>query len=453
MDGLDFFNCYMMASVQLLIGFYSYAKFLKKEIKPLYALLRAGLGTIVLNIAENGAAVGLGLFILMLAADGLFLLKIYNASVLLYAVITAQTMQFMFGIVHSALCLLFPFAGSGEMAGVFFMTLGYLALPATIVCYYLINKCFPYDEKIGMSSKYAVLILMPVLLIFFVGEYIRSAIYGNTIVTDAGGAILNANHTKMLAIQILGMASLFCVLFSYQKLSENFRLHTKLSLLEQEEHYLSQYVAEAKSRYEETKSFRHDSKNHIAVLNRLLREGKMDQAANYLKDMDEMANALSFPCSTNHPVADILVGSKLGMAKSMGADVSCTLTIPYPCEVREIDFASILSNALDNAIYACKSMDADSEKYICVSGKMQGDFLLIEVENNCRKVGGFQKGTGLQNIQSVAEKYHGAVQIKAEDTRFILSVLLVIPQRSESISQQTAQASSRIAEEEDRGCL
>lgn len=47
---------------------------------------------------------------------------------------------------------------------------------------------------------------------------------------------------------------------------------TELSLLEQEEHSLLQYVEAAKERYEKTKSFSHDIKNHITVVKNLHHE-------------------------------------------------------------------------------------------------------------------------------------------------------------------------------------
>ena len=110
--------------------------------------------------------------------------------------------------------------------------------------------------------------------------------------------------------------------------------------------------------------------------------------------------------------------------------------LPYPCLVRDIDFCIILSNALDNAIYACKQMKDDVEKYINVAGRMKGDFLLLEVENSFQGSTSFTRGIGLSNIKAVAEKYHGAMHIKTQSTTFYLNVLLIIPQHSESSSQQ-----------------
>ena len=58
-------------------------------------------------------------------------------------------------------------------------------------------------------------------------------------------------------------------MFAYKKLVDSFKLSRELSLLELEKHSLNQYVEEAKVRYEKTKAFRHDVKNHISIVKRI----------------------------------------------------------------------------------------------------------------------------------------------------------------------------------------
>ena len=116
----------------------------------------------------------------------------------------------------------------------------------------------------------------------------------------------------------------------------------------------------------------------------------------------------------------------MGIAKSMGIDVDCSLLLPYPCCLRDIDICIILSNALDNAIQAVKRLDAGMEKYIHVSGRIQGDFLMMEIENSFHGKGAFKKGTGLSNVNAVAEKYGGAMSIETQENKFVLHVLLII---------------------------
>jgi len=120
----------------------------------------------------------------------------------------------------------------------------------------------------------------------------------------------------------------------------------------------------------------------------------------------------------------------------MGIDVDCSLLLPYPCGLKDIDICIVLSNALDNAIQACKSLDAGIEKQIHVSGRVQGDLLMIETRNSFSGEGVFKRGTGLSNVKKVAEKYDGAMSIETRENRFILHVLLVIPQHPDDIPQQ-----------------
>lgn len=76
------------------------------------------------------------------------------------------------------------------------------------------------------------------------------------------------------------------------------------------------------------------------------------------------------------------------------------------------------------------------EKYIHVSGRIQGDFLMMEIENSFHGKGAFKKGTGLSNVKKVAEKYGGAMSIETQENKFVLHVLLIISQHPEGIPQQ-----------------
>ena len=67
---------------------------------------------------------------------------------------------------------------------------------------------------------------------------------------------------------------------------------------------------------------------------------------------------------------------------------------------------------------------------------MQGDFLLIEVENSTDKTG-FRAGTGLSNIQWTVEKYGGSTALSMDGHTACLSILLDISQHPQDISQQS----------------
>lgn len=436
-DYMDFFNIYIMGSVQILMGFYFLSRFMKKKVKCLYFFLFSAIGSVIIRVIPAGSIVEFGVYVLLLIIGGVFIYHGDRETVILYAALTAEIMQLSYGMINSLLTILYSWMRSFDhkLSGIVLMVLGNVSsCILAVFCYWLVLQYFSFYDSI--KKKYMFTILTPIVMIFFMEQYISSVIYGNLNIADENGATWYKNHVQLLIIQFLGMVSLFCIMFAYKKLLENFYLNTELFLLEQQEQSLNQYVEEVKARYEKTKSFRHDIKNHISVVKELLRKGKSEQALNYIGDMESMTVELSFPCSTNNPVVDMLVGNKLGIAGSLGIDVHCALILPYPCFVRDMDFCVILSNALDNAIHACQHMDHEKERYIRVTGRIQGDFILLEVENSFQGENQLRRGTGLSNIKSVAEKYQGAMSIKTEGSVFFLSVLLIIPQHSDSSSQQ-----------------
>ncbi len=445
---LDFFNIYIVGVIETSFQIYFLSKILKKRIgPPFYALFAAGV-VIAGEFVPGGTIVGFVVFVLLIFICGAFVCHANFKDSILYATLTTEIMMLCSGIVSSLMSLPYPwlpafFHEPGNIAAMLICEAASFLLSGC--CYYIVYRYFSRDDlypadapdtTMGMQQMF--LIFVPILMIFIMSNYINAIEYDFQfeISVDKGPAGHFFSHGQMLAMYFLGLASLFCILFSYKKLQQIFRLSTEISLLEQQEHSLNQYVEEAKTRYDETKSFRHDIRNHIAVVKNLLQSGKLEEAVSYMEDMDDMAEKMSFPCSTNNPVVDILVGNKLGIAKSMGIDADCSLLLPYPCGIRDIDICIVLSNALDNAIHAVKGLDDSIEKYIRVSGRIQGDLLMIEIENSFPGKGVFKKGRGLSNIKKVVEKYDGAMNIETQENVFVLHVLLFIPQHPESSPQQ-----------------
>ena len=168
-------------------------------------------------------------------------------------------------------------------------------------------------------------------------------------------------------------------------------------------------------RYEQTKIFRHDIKNHLSVLDGLLSSGKSEEGRRYLKKLEAASASLSFPYQTGNPVVDILLSEKLGLAKTNGIAAEVSLILPKSLEIDDFDLCVIFANALDNAIHACQSV---KEKPFI------RDFYMLEFENTCSDEPLPPAGTGLSSIKAVTEKYHGAMLVEKEKHLFSLNVLL-----------------------------
>lgn len=427
-ENFDIFNIYIIGIIENFLLFYFYAKILKKKVILHFYFAFAICAGILTYFVPVSTILGFGMFVLLLMAGGIWICHADFKSALFYAALVTEMMLLCYRNVKYLLSALYPLMSDSlqDMNGIVFMAAGELLfLILSGFCYYMIY-CY-FSSYTSKEMQYMFLVMIPIFMIFIMSEYTSTIEFSVTYEGDTWPVAHLFSHWQLLVVHLLGLASLFCILFAYKKLVQSFRLSAELSLLEQEEHFLSQYVEEAKTRYDNTKSFRHDIRNHITVMKELLQSGKLEQVICYIEDMDDLAEKMSFPCSTNNPVVDVLIGNKLGIAKSMGICVDCSLLLPYPCGLRDIDICIVLSNALDNAICACRSLAAGGEKYIHVSGRIQGDFLMIETENSFYGKEALKKGTGLSNIKAVAEKYGGSMNIETKGDVFVLHVLLIIP--------------------------
>ena len=365
-----------------------------------------------------GGVLPIGAGVLVLYGMSRFGLKNPPPVSWLAAVLAFYITQLSFGIVNSAEAVIFPrFVGKPLLYP--------LLLAALAVFFVICGGCFAAVRKLlslaeDGQTPYAGLLLLPGLFFFAAELYILRTDYSFLAVSllpeDVG------KHGVLLLLQAMGLAALLCTLYAYRQLCQGFQARAELQSLTQAAQAQKVYVAEAQVRCERTRAFRHDVKNHLSVLDGLLGGGKLEEGRAYLKKLEAVSASLSFPCQTGSPVVDILLGEKLGMAEGIAAEVS--LLLPRPCGIDDLDLCVIFANALDNAIAACRR--GQGTGFIRVAGERQGDFYLLTFENSCPEGPLPPARTGLSNIRSAAEKYHGAVLTEKAGRRFALHVLLNI---------------------------
>lgn len=346
------------------------------------------------------------------------------------AIFAVYISQLSFGVVNSAEAMLFP-----SMVGK--TPLYPLLLLATLAAFAILACCCAAALRfLSLSEEcqtpYVGLLLFPGLFFFAAELYILQTSYN---VLPASASLGEAGkHGALMLLQVLGLAALLCTLYAYQRLCHSSRERAALQSLSQAARAQKVYIAESRTRYEQTKAFRHDIQNHLSVLDGLLSGGKVEEGKAYLRKLKAGSASLSFPHQTGNPVVDILLGEKLGQAKANGIAAEASLLLPSPCGVDDFDLCVIFANALDNAIHACQAVEG--EKSIRISGERQGDFYLLAFDNTCGDEPMPPMGIGLANIKSVAEKYHGAALAEKNGQHFSLSVLLNISLHQESLSEQ-----------------
>ncbi len=382
--------------------------------------ISANLGFVILFTVVNFAAavipVPLYIGLPILIASAILLVRLglggnWSAA-LLYGVLSSEIMWLGFGVFDSLLSI---FAGVTHIPDTYAGGIAFLAVGniLSLGAYWIISRAafnIIRDERAELQN--IMMILTPLMLIFIVEVYIVKFFYG---MADTSSEI--NGDIELLLVQGLGLASVFCVLFSYKKCADNFRMREKIRLYDRERHYSEQYANDIKAYYNTAKSMRHDFKNHLLIIGELLRKEKYQDASSYISKLDKMCESSELKFHTGCFILDIILTEKLsGIADNV--TINCA-AVP---EIDETDICTIFANAIDNAVSAVSKLP-DDEKFIAVSTKKRGELLFIEIENSYDGKP-FEKGTGIGNMISAAGKYGGTAKIIADGKRFVLKMIL-----------------------------
>lgn len=428
MDWLMFFTCLTRTAQSVLQVDFS-CRFSERQ-----SLSRRLLAALLLSFAVTAvfysrySALTPGAELLALYGINRIFLKNPRPSSCLLASLSACTAGFSLGVCSALEAFLLPeiTANNPSRAFSIFCLLAFLALTAVVLC----RLCFRQAEKHFSfvfhpgTSNFGP--LTAVVLILLAVEHIlpgKAAAERYELETSYGAFLdlpYNTDRRQpllVLALQLLGMGILFLVLFGYRHIQNERKTRQTLT---QELQAQKTYTDQARTRYENTRAFRHDVRNHLSVLEGLLKKGDMDKAQSYLKKLNAVSSELSLPVYTGNPVLDILLGNKLELAKEAGITAEVSLGAPA-VEADDLDWCIIFANALDNAIAACR--EAGGEPFLRISGERQGRFYLLEFENTCVPGPESPMGTGLSNLRASAEKYGGTVSVEKTDSLFRLSIL------------------------------
>ncbi len=371
------------------------------------------------------AAIGAGL--LLLYGVNRFALHNCPSASWAAAILASYISQFSFGLMNSVEAVLFPCVAGKPFLYLLVIAATGISFAVCMICYTIVVKSISPEEISRIEN--AVYLLFPVLFFFAAELYIMQTSYTQTFYSTTSAVLPLEDvgrHTALLVLQFLGLGALLCTLYAYRHLCHSLQAQAKMRSLTQAARAQKIYIAEAQTRYEQTRSFRHDMKNHLSVLNGLLNSEKLEEGKAYLKKLELASAMLSFPYQTGNPVVDILLGEKLEPAETEGIETEVSLLLPTPCGIDDFDLCVIFANALDNAICACRLLEG--VKSIHISGERQGDFYMLIFENTCLDEPLPSPGIGLSNIKSVAEKYHGAMLTEKEGGHFSLNVLLNLSQ-------------------------
>lgn len=218
-------------------------------------------------------------------------------------------------------------------------------------------------------------------------------------------------------------------------------------LLKETEEMRSQ-EAELRELHQNVRQLKHDMKNHLMVLTAYLNDGEYDLAKAYTSELLDKFSTMHSYIETGNVLLNHIINEKLSYAKSLGILVKAEIENLAFEKMNRMDFSSLLSNLLDNAIEALErewkraGAEESQEKQrmqpqlkvcitaqrgyetICVKNQIAASVLSENPELLTSKEEKEKHGLGVGKIKSVAEQYGGMVDFYEEDNFFCVKVFI-----------------------------
>ena len=183
---------------------------------------------------------------------------------------------------------------------------------------------------------------------------------------------------------------------------------------------------------ERFKEERHDFRHKLRTLATLAEKGELDE----LKKLSgEFADTIYDPQAERYcdaKVIDAVLSSYLYWAKVKGVSVSTRISLPDPVPVNETELATVLANAIENAINACeKQPEGKRSLEIQI---LNAPCFMLQVKNSFDGVIAFDDkgipispnndhGFGTRSIVAFCKKNRASYDFKADEKYFYLRIV------------------------------
>lgn len=202
----------------------------------------------------------------------------------------------------------------------------------------------------------------------------------------------------------------------------------------QEEHALKEYETMRNS-VEALRGWKHDFRNHLGIIDSLVRGGKSSEALDYIKKTYGDMEAGTFLVNSGNIVLDSIISSKAMIARNEGIRFSFEIYLENEFVLSPSELTSVLGNILDNAIEANFKLGKEFPRFIEMKVRSRNQMIEIVVENSCdgvyfRDEGKWKSrkdekhGIGLRQVERIVAKNGGFLTYDPGKVSFKISIML-----------------------------
>ncbi|MCH5256884.1 MAG: GHKL domain-containing protein [Lachnospiraceae bacterium] len=202
---------------------------------------------------------------------------------------------------------------------------------------------------------------------------------------------------------------------------------------------LKRHIGQVENLYQDIRGIKHDMTNHILTLEKLYASNGAEQAQEYANELKaHLSNVVVDGINSGNPITDTILQEWKMDAEKRNICFDSDFHFPTGSNINAFDISVILNNALQNAV---ENTEGEKDAHISVKSYRMNNAYMIEISNSFEgtlhwdmecglpitsKLKTDSHGYGLHNIQKVAKKYFGDIDIVLKNDEFVLSVMLMM---------------------------
>ena len=186
---------------------------------------------------------------------------------------------------------------------------------------------------------------------------------------------------------------------------------------------------------QKTRTYRHDLRHHMQYISSCIENGRIEQAQGYIREICSEIEMNEVIVYCENEAANLIFSAFAGRAKDCGIPITIRAGIAQSISISESDLCVLLSNALENALRACRRMkEKGLSATIEVDAYQRNGKFFLQAINSCEEDITFEHGLpvtnkpghgiGVRSICAVVERYNGIYSFSVKDDKFILRVSL-----------------------------
>lgn len=214
------------------------------------------------------------------------------------------------------------------------------------------------------------------------------------------------------------------------RLNENAQIKQENTVLNMEQ----KRYEELRSYMDETRTLRHDFRQHIRVITELAAHEQYAELKDYTKQFSGILKKGYTPFCANMAV-DAVASHYAGLAESQSTKMEWDLRLPKELPIPEVEFCAMLGNLLENALNATEKVTEEKRRIDVVSSMLSDTMLGLSVTNPYVGKVRFDRdhlpvsrvpghGVGMPSVAATVKRYNGDMDITAKDGIFSVNIML-----------------------------